>query len=246
MTPFDELSIQDRAALTMDHVRAYCAQELMEKGVLVPVPPEILDETTPDVPTPTFFEPSYDTGYTPPLCIAFDTPEQAKAFLELGPRSIGIQYPLETKYEEPMSGTKIAPVELCRETDFLALKVKLTEAGANKTANTKAREEFNKAQRMADDAVSWIWEKYREAQLAVRKIERVVETFDEYLVMTNGNMITARAFLVKAHSEETVQAAIGDDGKPINVEFARSDIAQDEYEAQCPDGQLPDGDKCPS
>jgi len=213
MKPFDDLTTAEKAALTEDQVRAYCTRELMEQGVLEPKAPELLDETEPTVPTQTFYQPGYDRGYRHGMDLVFDTVEQARQFIELQPRRIESSFPIDTKYVNPMPGMTVKPVELATEQDFLELKAKLAEAAENKSANRKMREEFEKGQILANDTVSWIWEKYREAQAEVRHLENVMITFAEYLEITGGDQVAARKFLVKAYDEQTVQAAIGDEGK---------------------------------
>ncbi len=197
-----------RHSLTDEDLEQFCKVELAEAGYVYPKPPKVLPENAPTIETTTFYQPMLDRYNR--LNIAFATMEGAAAFLKLQAVEVADDYRTDTRHSKPIAGMSIEPVELPTETQLDSVKQALAEAKGNKEANRKAREEHDKDVRACDDLIESVRENFRNRVAHEDQLQRVRDTFAEFLEIAGGDALIATRFLLKQRSQENVAEALGD------------------------------------
>jgi hypothetical protein len=206
-----DLTEKRRAALTEEEVEVFIAHELMESGVLKPVPPTLVGEEEPTIGRRAYFvvtKPSRYGGEPDTLAgVAFETPEKAAAFLALSPLAICRDYDLpdRTEYAGSVAGLALGTIVLAEEAAVVAARDALRKAKASKDANDAERERWAKECRAADEASKGVWEDWHAARAKAALVERIGATLAEYTEMCGGDGMLAESFLAKAYGEEDLQ-----------------------------------------
>jgi hypothetical protein len=222
-----DLSEKERANLTREQVEGFAAFELMRLGVLA-VPPLVL-ETEPDVTLPErkpFFRPStHDPRYNSrdEWGVAFETQEQVRAFLALKPFRVRSHYiasdNLASAAPWPVDGGEFAVVELADEAQVLAKSEAYRQLSGVRERNRKAREEHDKASRQKNEALKAMWEDWEEQRSQQSRLQRVIDTWQEYCRLTSGDEEIAVSFLDKVFDRKTQNEASKWFGVRIPHEF---------------------------
>jgi hypothetical protein len=208
MKSYWDYSEKERAALSHDQVSDLLKFELMDKGVLKPESPELLDEELPEIRKTQFFRVTHAGRYSrEPFDIAFATVENAQAFMALKPMRILSEWQYPGDFVKPSGELQIEVVELPTEQDHVAHRPRLAECKANKERNDKAKDEYNKAIKAVDDACDGIWEDFRDMQASDRSHRKVLEVWDQYVADCNGEEEIAFRFLQKAFVEDRIAEA---------------------------------------
>jgi hypothetical protein len=199
----------ERALLDREQVIALLRLELMEKGVVHPVPPKLLPVEDVEVSTQEVYQVLSGTGYSSTLenCV-FRTLKEAEAFTALNPMKIERDWDTPNKYgyAAALADLSIKKIEVCTQQDVISVKSRLKEAKENKAANDKAQSEYSKALEAVTQATSDIWDDYHERIEEMAKCESVRKTWEEYRELA-GDDAKAAIFLTKAHSDEDINRA---------------------------------------
>lgn len=224
MNRYWDLTREEKAQLGEDDVKALCRVEIMEKGVVDPKPPELLSEEAPTPKTKTVFDVlrksdySYQDGES--LGFVFETIEQAQTVVDFEPLRVFNDYSTKTRYVKPCHELRVQPREIAEEADVERLRVDLEKAAANKAANEKAKDEYQKQVKAVRDATSGIWEDWHEARGRELELKKIRDTYREYRELCGGDEALARTFLLKAYPrEDCAEALPGED-------FAENKIVQ--------------------
>lgn len=208
MNRYWDLNDEEKAALSQEDIEALCKVELMENGVLRPGPPVLEDETPIEIDTRTYYRPKVsDYAY---LGVAFETADQAAAFVNLKPVKVEENYRAgDRKYAAPSSEMVIEPIELMSEADFNRLRVDIERVQEAKTKNATARREYDAAIAKTREATEGVWEDWHRCRNRVRDLEKIRADFTEYVELCAGNEGTAFKFLLKAHGRGDIEDALG-------------------------------------
>jgi hypothetical protein len=228
-----DLSDDEKEVLTREGLEAFFAVERMEKGVLLPEPLLIQSEEVPKPPTRTMYRPSGPGrfGSSDQYPFAFETIEEAEAFLKLNPRGLcedwrgsKVPYVADGVGSKPL--ISLAPTEVTTEAEHNKIATRAQEAEKASDANRKAREEYNKGMKEAQEAISSISEDFELVQSRKRTSERIRRTYAEYLKLAGDNVTTAMAFLQKAYPDlDQVLRALGTTaGDPARAEELGSSV----------------------
>jgi len=223
-----DLTTEERAALTEEDLRSMCRVEMMERGVVNPKPPTLVDEAAIATETTTYYAPKQGGAYGDMFGIAFETPEQAAAFVALKPMKLHSEWRVgsDHKYAKPLTNDlEIAPVELMTEADYNRQSADLQRVHEAKEANGKARREYEMAMDAVNKATEGIWSDWHNCCAVVRELEKIRADFKEYTQMCKGDAQMARVFLLKAYSADRVDEAIGPDSEPEDVTEPASEEA---------------------
>lgn len=217
-----DMTVDERAALTVEEVEALTKVELMEAGVLVPRPPELLQAEPPPTEKQTLLQPSVgNTRYgTQKVPIAFRTVEDLRAFLALRPLFIDDEWPLGVKTAIPITGDEEhSAVEVVSKQETERLRSALERVQQNKKANEEENSRYVNECRASQKALEGLWADYQQCRTRAFRLQRVREVHAEYLTLAGGDDAVARAFLsrTKGFEPADVEAAIGPSVKLLAV-----------------------------
>lgn len=213
MRKYWDLDQEERGALTEEQMRAFDAFALMEAGIVSPKAPTLLPEKAPNLARETKYVINFMDGYRKTLSVAFDTPEQARAFLDLKPifvDNIWLGHGSEPCYRHLGDATYEAQALPTQDT-VLAVKSQIDVYKANSDTNRKNSEAYQTAVKKATETTKGMWEDWRECQALVEQVKDVGMTYQRYLAMCDGNVEHARKFLETTYSLNLVEKAIGTD-----------------------------------
>ena len=201
MKTYWENSEVERMNMKCEEVQALIDIELMTKGIIKVNPPNFKEIKSLDQ-----FE---KIIYYEVSGILFKTMEQASAFVQLNPLKEGYDYygaGYDFKYAE-CADNSIKTVRLFKADD---IKINQAVFKWNKTAkeyNEAEEKKYKKELETMDAATSPVWDDWHEKQATRHKCERINETYQDYLKMTEGNEHLARDFLTKIYSESEIKLA---------------------------------------
>lgn len=213
MIDFDNLSVEEKANLTIEEVNDYCRIAAMEAGVvLAQISPEFLPEEHPEI---QFKEMWVVEGDDMPTGIAFRDKESAEDFTELNmiginTKYLGSGYAATLKIIRSMTGLTIKlSEEFLTEAEYERAKVALDEYGNNVKHNSELRNALEKRSRDYDRAVEYIWSDYREAKASLQKLTEIRSCWFEYQDLAK-DFSSAVKFMLKAYSDtELLTEALG-------------------------------------
>lgn len=215
-----DLEPKTRAALSESDVQRYLDAELMLKGVLK-VDPPIYDDAPelPEIAKTTWYKVA---GFE----LVFATGEQALAFAALNPRThsskyIGNYWQSREKIEhlnaESTPG-EVTPILLATEAEVGRHKAAIEKRGAVCDANRKKSDDYEKAVKLQNDALSGLWQDWHERRAEAAQHRKVVDTYAAY-VQTAGDHDVAAKFLMKVFSVEQIKDASEWMGVTIKTTF---------------------------
>lgn len=209
MKTYWDLGELERGALSAEEVRRYVDAELMLRGVLKVRPLEL--DPVPETPKPTKVAYVLRAGMAryATIDVAFETLEQARAFLALKPLRLSSEYlgHESVQYVEGVSDFEIVEVTLFTEAEKDAFKVDLRKAGAVKAENERRERAHAEALAKQEEALRGLWEDWHECRAKVARLREIADTFAEYKRIAGDDIVAAR-FLEKAYPfDEIVDAA---------------------------------------
>ena len=224
MTTYWDLSERERAELSREDVERYVDAELMLKGVLRVKPPVLAAE--PEVPQPTkrFFSVTVRGQYNSRdhVGVVFETLEQARAFVALAPMCLesewleGSSVQFVSKAREP----EIAEMAALTAEEKDAAKADLSQANAIHAANERAKSQYEENLRKQNDALKGLWSDWCECRDKRVNLQKIADTFDDYVRTVGGDVAIASKFLSKVFPKSDIEDAAAWFGKPIVVHFA--------------------------
>lgn len=213
MRTYWDLTEDERGRLSEEDVSRYVDAELMVKGVLK-VKPLVLDPE-PGEPEPRAMVYIVRTkgkhyGHTD-LDVAFLDEGSARSFLSLSPLAITREYVAGecVAVSAPLAEPEIAAVAMYEANEVVVIRADLERAGSIRLANAKRQQDFDVAEKSQREALQGLWENWRECRARVAKIHDVAAVFAEYLRMSDGSEVVARAFLAKVYDADLIESAIG-------------------------------------
>lgn len=209
MNRFWDLTEKQMANLTRDQVEQFVDVELMEAGLLR-VAPLVLDEVPP-VPEPTGTCFRIRRGPWSKLDAAFSSIEDARKFLALRPLIVEPAYlpkgcdhvDVVKDFGEP----EIYEAPCFTEGEFARCKEQIDSAKEIAKRNEKAVADHEKATRAQNTATERMWNAWREASDQARQLQGVIDTFEKYKKIADGDETIAARFLGKAFSAPVLTSA---------------------------------------
>lgn len=205
MNRYWDLSEKQRSELTEEQVEAMLVVEKMEKGVFDPEPPQLQPIEECPAPDVTMYGPK--ARYSKPDLV-FVSPEDAAKFsvkaCRVESEYIGGQSICVLGAEGDM---EIEAVHLYSREAFLKYRSLLEKNGSAKKHNEAEQAKFNEAKKKLDTAVSGVWSNYWECQSKSRDCKKVIETFEEYTRICDGDHLKAFTFLGKAFDDCEIREA---------------------------------------
>lgn len=201
MKTYWENSEIERMNMKSEEVQALIDIELMTKGIIKVNPPVFKEIKSLDQ-----FE---KVIYYEVSGILFKTMEQASAFVQLNPLKESYDYyggGYEFKYAEAADNS-IKTTSLFKSDDIKINSVVFKGNKVAKEYNEAEEKKYKKELQIMDDATHPVWDDWHEKQATRYKCERINETYQDYLKMTEGNAQLAKDFLSKIYSESEINLA---------------------------------------
>ncbi len=204
MNRYWDLSEKERSELTTEGVESMLVIELMEKGVVKPEEPTLLPVE--EVPEPDRTVYGVKAGYHDSAFV-FESAEQAAAL-------IASAKTLEYKYINGQSfyyvGDALPEVQVIhvykRETLIRQQGVIEKNTAAEK-ANEAATKKYQEQVQAKEKAVGGVWNNYYECQQTAYDVKKVIDTFNEYTRICDGDTEKAFVFLGKAFDVDDIRTA---------------------------------------
>lgn len=200
MKTYWDFSEKERSEMTEEQVQDLMDLHLMEKGVLKVLAPKLVAlEPEPELKKVTLFEVEG---------ILFDTAEKAQAFLDLNPKKESYDYSVGYDFKYPNPIDQGIKKTICVDhQSLLDHAVVLKKNNASKKSNDNLLERYREANKKVEACTGEVWEDYREQQEKARRYSKTMETWNEYLKLTEGNEELAKTFLLKAIEKDEVEQA---------------------------------------
>jgi hypothetical protein len=217
MNDYWDLSEKERSVLTREDCKKYIAYELMRKGVAGIPEPIYEDEGKPISMPNVEIVYNIDIGYN--TIVSVKTMDEVNiiltAFSHVDPGSIGSKsvYDYRSKYDNPKffeswtESLKVVKTEVYPEAELNAIQEVLQEQGVINRRNTDKRNEYTKANKEIDTALSDMWEDWERCCALGERNRGILATYSEYEEMCEGNSEMALGFLAKAYSEDEIDEA---------------------------------------
>lgn len=224
MQTYWDLSEQERALLSRADVERYVDAELMLKGVLRVKPPVATPE--PEVPQPTkrFFSVLVRGQYNSRdhVGVVFETIEQARAFIALGPMRLDSEWldGSSVQFVSPAREPEIIEMTVLTAAEKDAAKSELSSANAIHAANERAKAQYEQDLKKQNDALKGLWADWCACVERRANLQKIADTFDDYVRTVGGDTTIASKFLSKVFSPSDIEDAAVWFGKPIVVKFA--------------------------
>lgn len=227
MNRYWDLTEAERAVLTAEQVEAMLVVECMEKGVARIEKPMLETVEEVSVRKKTYYRVGYDGRYSGKdyFDALFDSPESAQQLIDLNPMAKDSDYSLSTehKYAKQCSGYCVERIELAMQDDVLNIKPQLERQAAAKKRNESLLSVYNAAAKKVDDAVSGVYEDWRQCRSSMEDAKRIAKTFVEYTGICDGDQDKAMTFLLKAFDTSEVRDAM----KMVPDSFLGIDLPQE-------------------
>ena len=202
MKTFYELTDKEILGLTDEEIERYCDIELMRAGVIKPIAPIRPKDPEPmDIRKEQYYEVSLNYR-----SIVFKTLEQAEVFTKLEPLSTDRVYEFEREvsvisYSRDLS---IKTIEVANSDDVNKYKVKAGLYKKEKEEYDKLFKKYNEECSAFQEITEGVFDKRREVENKNRQIDKIIETFEGYLVLADNDKKIAFNFLKKAYSWDDV------------------------------------------
>lgn len=191
-----DLSEKERLALEEPDIQRFIDIELMQQGLVRPLPPVLRDEPEVTVNTTTYFMVNE---------LLFNDIADAEKVLNLNPMKKEWCYEFGTRdYMASRVNMEVVRVELPSKDELCSKQTQLQEAKAIKEANERASKEYDTAIKAIGEASSSIRENLSELWDKQRRIESIMSTYGWFLELADGDEETALRFLCEKHSRSSV------------------------------------------
>lgn len=209
MKTYWDLDPSERSEISEQRVREYITVELMEQGVLHPVEPVFDEVDEPELPVKTYYRIVYNGKYGDTLHdVAFASSEQAEQFVSLTPFMIVDDYETGSTFTCQMVAARVQSFEVTEQCAVEAARAALEDNKKKKSRNEELQRVHSAALDTVSRASGGIWSDWHRCLEEKAELERVRATFDEYVVLCDGNESTARAFLAKVFEDEQIDSAL--------------------------------------
>lgn len=220
-----DYSDRERAGFTEDEVNRMLDAELMYNGVLKPSPPppkrDIKDLS---LPVKSYAHVTLNHHAE----VAFETMEQAQAFLALKPFIVDREWQVDRHFAKRPTQSDVKFSDFTDEASIALAKAELMKIKAEKDAIEKAHADFQSDMVKVSKVHNGVWEDWREQRSKLEKMQKVQRTFNEYVLMAK-NKQTAIAFLLKVFTAEIIrESALWTEDVDLANEFERFDGPQAE------------------
>lgn len=207
MKRYWNLTEKERAGMADDAVTALEKVELMENGCVPLKEPvyEKVDEVK--VETHRYYRPSLVSGYAYELDFVFETEEEASLAATLHPFHLDRDYKSDTKYIGDQCAISITIVALPMKNDMERVKARMIDSQGARVRNGKMREQYDAEVEKQSNILVRMREDRNLCRGKVAVTLRVLETYDEYLRLSDGESKVAQKFLAKAYPAEQVEEA---------------------------------------
>lgn len=228
MRTYWDLSEKERAALAREDVEKFIDAELMTKGVLK-VQPLVL-EPAPLVPEPTTtaFE-IRRRGYGQhPYALLFASAEDAHACLALRPLLVDGEY-VDGKILNalrPLDDAEVVAVKLHTAAERDAHKVDMLRKAEVENENDKRQRAHDEQVRKQDEVLRGMWTDWYDCQRKAHDMQRVVDTFNDYVRIAGGARDVAGVFLLKVFAADVIAEAAEWMGGEIPIGIAPQPASQ--------------------
>jgi hypothetical protein len=228
MKRYWDLTEMERAKLSDEEVKMLEAVELMEGGVLRPVPPKLQAEPDVQVETTTCYTLNeVSEGRAEPLEITFASREDADkvAAMPIFLRKKSYDAPARFVHET----IRVIPEPLATEDSIAKQALALSESYRIAEANKSERYRFDRENGKVREKLKSLRENLRACRAEYERLGTIRTTYAEYLKMADGNEEMAKAFLAKAFDEELIKEALSSEyvaaPKPDDLPSVLRDIA---------------------
>ena len=205
MNRYWDLTEKQRSELTEEQVEAMLDVEKMEKGVFDPEPPELLPIEECPEPDVLMYGPKH--GYGAPDLVFANAEDAAK--FSVGACKIENEYMSGSTFKvvSDAGDMEIEAVKLYSRSAFQKYRALIEKNASAKKHNEAEQDKFNKAKKKLNEAVSGVWTDYRECLSLSRDCKKVIDTFNEYTRICDGDTEKAFVFLGKAFDEDEIRTA---------------------------------------
>jgi hypothetical protein len=227
MKTYWDLSERERGELSSEQVEAFVDAELMSKGVLRPGPLVLLPVPSAPVPDANLFTLASMSHYD----VYFRSEQDARAVAEMicrvqrkrltpddwsGPSAL-------VMFGDDRDRT-VQPVAIYTAGTYTAALDSIARAANANEENKKRTEEHEKAVEAQREALSSMWGDWHSCCTKARRMQKVRDTFAEYVRLCDGSETTAAKFLAKAFPQPEIEDArawfgiaipIDPDAKPL-------------------------------
>lgn len=207
MNSYWDLSEKERAELSEQGIEAFVAFELMQKGVLPPREPELVEVPEVEPSRKTYFAPRYNNAnYSWPETanVAFTSEQAAREAIK---GMVHIEEQRGTGVAVARFITQVATVEAVTYEDHERLRADLERAKAAKSANEAESKRYQKECSDREEALKGMWSDWHECREQAATMERIKTTMAEYVELA-GDARKASAFLRKAFDETVILDAV--------------------------------------
>lgn len=196
-----DLSEKERAGLTGNQVRAFADVELMEKGILKAVKPQLMEDPK--------SRPLTMVSMIKVGDVYFETAEKANAFLALEPYKAESDYKLGYSIHWPVLITDVPQtVALATIEEISSRKVELMQYEAQKDEAQRQREKYAMDCNAVFAACSDLWSDWHQQRELATKLSALRETWKEYLAMSGGDKDIAKGFLLRVFDQKTIDMSV--------------------------------------
>lgn len=189
---------KERSEMSEEQVKGFIDSELMINGVLRVIPPKLR----------TVEEINIAEGdiWFEVLNVVFDDIEKAKKFIELEPKTHNYNYHFESKYryvEEPYS-LSIQSIKLISKEKYGEISGALKKSEKDREFNEKIQKEYEEASEKMEKIINRLYEDWYRCLELKRKYESILDTYDEYLIICEGDSAMAKTFLGKVYIADDI------------------------------------------
>lgn len=200
MKTYWDYSEKERSQMTEEMVQGMLDIELMEKGVLKVVAPMLRPIEPVEMKKRIVFR--VDD-------VIFNTIEDAGKFIELKPMTEGYCYEIDYSVKFPkLIDAEIKQVEMFEEQSVMDSRPILSRNKSAKEENERAMKLYNESSKKMEDTLAGVWEDWHRCRNLEYVHKKVVDTFESYKAMAEGNIEVAEKFLAKVYTADQIAAAM--------------------------------------
>ncbi len=208
MKTFEELSQKAKSSLTEDQIQHYVNIGLMQEGLVRPAVPLVEPEIEPTIETRELFVMGN---------LVFENFENAETARKLALGAAGTDYTVREVTiieDEGYYLPETKPKQCATRKDVALVKQAFTNYNSVVSANKVRDKEYQKSLEAVERIEQAIRSDIYEAQLNDSKQSEIVETYNQFLTLSEGNSQVALNFMSKKHGHKEISAAFEYMGLP--------------------------------
>lgn len=212
MKNYWDYSEMERSELTEDQIKSLLDVELMTAGALKPVAPK-LKEVSPNPlgEKAKFFniQAKDKYGSQSSVDVCFANIEDANKFLALKPFIRDYEYEIGSDYyyAKPITEAAIKVDELYSQEQINSYRSVMKQRRSATEENERLTKLYTTACAKSEKITEGVWKDWYACHAQRGDMQAVVDTFKDYLKLTEGNSELALTFLAKAFDAETIESA---------------------------------------